>query len=69
MQGLVFELFFSGSAAERLKFLQDAAEYILEHSAMVQRKTFYENPFPWSCKRMRAAYNIVKNALKEMAHL
>lgn len=66
MQGLVFELFFSGSAAERLKFLQDAAEYILEHSAKGTKKNpSMKTLFLGHVKRMRAAYNIVKNALKE----
>ncbi len=66
MQGLVFKTFFSGSAAERLKFLQDAAEYILEHSAKGTKvKPSMKTLYLGHVKRMRAAYNIVKNALNE----
>lgn len=65
MQGLAFEPFFSGSAVERLNFLQNAAEYILEHSAKSSKKTpSMKTLFLGHVKRMRAAYNIVKNALK-----
>ena len=65
MQGLAFEPFFSGNAAERLKFLQDAAEYILEHSVKgTKKKPSMKTLYLGHVKRMRAAYNIVKNALK-----
>lgn len=66
MLGLNFQPFFEESALRRLQFLQEASEFILAKST----KGTKENPalktlFLGHVKRLRAAYNIVKNALKE----
>jgi len=66
MQGFDFAPFFTKDALTRLKFLHDAAEYIIRNSGKGTKK----NPsmkalFSGHVKRMRSSYNIVKNALKE----
>ncbi len=66
MNGLDFTPFFSDSALERLQFLQTAAEFVLANSHTGNKETpSLKTLYLGHTKRMRAAYNIVKNALKE----
>lgn len=66
MKGLDFAPFFTDSAIQRLQFLQQAAEFILANTTKGSKeKPSLKSLFLGHVKRMRAAYNIVKNALKE----
>lgn len=66
MQGLDFTPFFTKDALTRLRFLHDAAEYIIRNSGNGTKKNpSMKTLFSGHVKRMRSAYNIVKNALKE----
>ena len=66
MQGLDFAPFFTKDALTRLKFLHDAAEYIIRNSGKGTKKNpSMKTLFSGHVKRMRSSYNIVKNALKE----
>ena len=69
VQGLDFNTFFSDNAMQRLQFLHNAAEYILSHSAKGTAKNpSLKTKYLGHVKRMRSAYNIVKNALDEQGH-
>lgn len=69
VNGLDFNAFFTDSAMLRLQFLQNAAEYILSHSAKGTKKDpSLKTRFLGHVKRMRGAYNIVKNALDAEGH-
>ena len=66
MNGLDFTPFFSDSAMQRLQLLQSAAEFVLANSTGgTKEKPSLKTLFLGHIKRMRAAYNIVRNALKE----
>lgn len=66
MQGLNFAPFFTEDALTRLRFLHDAAEYIISNSVKGEKKKpTIKTLFTGHVKRMRSAYNIVKNALKK----
>lgn len=75
LQGMVsnldFSPFFSDSALVRLQFLQSAAEYILSDKENIGNtgKPSLKSLFLGHVKRMRAAYNIVRNALTEEGKL
>ena len=69
VQGLDFNTFFSDNAMQRLQFLHNAAEYILSHSAKGTAKNpSLKTKYLGHVKRMRSAYNIVKNALDAKGH-
>lgn len=66
MQNLDFHPFFEDSALRRLQFLQEAAEFILVNTTKgTKEQPSLKTLFLGHIKRMRAAYNIVKNALRE----
>ncbi len=66
MQNLDFSPFFVDSAIRRLQFLQEAAEYILANSVKgTKEKPSMKTLYLGHVKRMRAAFDIVKNAIKE----
>lgn len=66
MQGFDFSPFFTKDALTRLRFLHDAAEYIIRNSGKGTKKNpSMKTLFTGHVKRMRSSYNIVKNALNE----
>lgn len=66
MQNLDFAPFFEDGALRRLQFLQEASEHILANSVNgTKEKPSMKTLYLGHVKRMRAAFDIVKNAVKE----
>ena len=66
LQNVDFTPFFSDSALARLQFLEKAAEFILVNSGKgTKQKPSMKTLFLGHTKRLRAAYNICKNAIDE----
>ena len=66
LQNVDFAPFFSDSALARLQFLENAAEFILVNSGKgTKQKPSMKTLFLGHVKRLRAAYNICKNAIDD----